>query len=77
MAAKIKYAGKFNINHEVLEESAEAYTAEQAKYWMAHQLALRCGVIPQAIWGYWKAHPNSFEIKRQVRKEHFYGESYR
>ncbi len=64
--AKNKYIGIFNINREILRESAEAYTQEQAKYWMAHQLALRCGVIPQAIWGYWRVHPNSFEIKKMT-----------
>ena len=64
MASKEKYAGTFNINREVMEESTEAYTLEQAKYWMAHQLALRCGTIPQAIWGYWKTHPQSYEIRK-------------
>lgn len=64
MAAKEKYEGIFNFNREQLHESAEAYTLEQAKYWMAHQLALRRGTIPQAIWGYWKKHPQSYEIKK-------------
>lgn len=73
MAQKDKYAGKFNLNRETFEETAEAYTLAQAKYWMAHQLALRLGTIPQAIWGYWRTNPNSYEIKKVTHAQHHPG----
>ena len=61
-AIKSSYTGKFNISRETLTEKADAYSAEQAKFFMSQKIALKAGVMPQVVWEYLKTHPNSYEI---------------
>lgn len=62
MAEKVLYAGTFNLNNEVINETAEAYSTEQAKFFMAQSIALQRGVIPQIVWAYFKKNPLSYKI---------------
>lgn len=66
MAEKKLWLGKFNINNEIMEEKAEAYTRRQAQYLMAQKLAIKRGVIPQAMWEYLETHPQRCEIVPSV-----------
>lgn len=64
MAVKESYSGTFNISNEIVNETADAYSTEQAKFFMAQKLAIKRGVIPQAIWEYLKHNPLSYEIRK-------------
>jgi hypothetical protein len=64
MATKESFVGKFNISNETIEETADAYTESQAKFFMAQKIALKRGVIPQVVWEYFKNHPFCCEIRR-------------
>lgn len=62
-AIKNSYSGKFNISGGVIDETADAYSEEQAKFFMSQKIALKAGVFPGFVWQYLKSHPNCYEIK--------------
>ena len=62
-AIKSSYTGKFNISREVMTETADAYSAEQTKFFMSQKIALKAGVMPHVVWEYLKTHPHSYEIR--------------
>ncbi len=64
MAYKVHWSGKFNLHREVIQEEADAYTEEQAKFLMSQKIAFKAGVIPQVVWEYLKHHPHCYEINR-------------
>jgi hypothetical protein len=70
MADKLHWTGKFNINNEDWEVSADAFTEEQAKEYMIWKIAAAKKVLPRVISGWLKNHPLSFEIKTEIRKDH-------
>lgn len=65
-AIKSSYSGKFNISGEIIDETANAYSEEQAAFFMAHKIALRAGVLPFVAWQYIKTHPNCYQIKKDL-----------
>ena len=69
MASKHHYKGKFNLHQEVLQEEADAYSEEQAKFFMSQKIALKAGVFPQVVWEYLKKHPHSYEIVKQAESK--------
>jgi cephalosporin hydroxylase len=62
-AVKNSYSGKFNLSGEVIDETADAYSEEQAKLFMSQKIALKARVFPSVVWNYLETHPNSYEIK--------------
>ena len=66
MAFKNHYKGKFNLHSEIINEEADAYSEDQARFLMSQKIAFKAGVIPQVVWEYLKKHPHSYEIRKEI-----------
>jgi len=70
---KSLYRGVFNLHNEIKREySSEyssAYSAKQATKLMVDKLADKQGVLPKIIWYWMKDHPNSYEVKLEIKWE--------
>ena len=63
---KQTWKGLFCYRSEMKVEYAYAYSQAQAKLIMMRRLAKKQGVIPAVVFGYFKEHENSFEIKLEI-----------
>lgn len=64
MAQKLPWVGTFNINNEKREVGVKAYSYAQAEMLMARKIAWKDKKSPDAIMGFLKSHPHSYEIKQ-------------
>lgn len=62
MPSKSLFKGVFALNRETYIEYAHAFTPRQAYVVMARRIAKKQGVLPMVVLGYFKEHPNSYEI---------------
>jgi hypothetical protein len=60
------WKGLFSFRSELKIEYAYAYTQRQAKFIMMRRLAKKQEVIPAVVFGYFKDHPNSYNIKLEI-----------
>jgi hypothetical protein len=63
---KKTWKGIFCYRNEMKVEYAYAYTQKQARFIMMRRLAKKQGVIPSVVFGYFKDHENSCEIKLEI-----------
>ena len=66
---KSLYRGVFNLHNEIKREYSSAYSAKQATKLMVDKLADKQGVLPKIIWYWMKDHPNSYEVKLEIKWE--------